>query len=89
MRLVPAVILVLASVASISLAQETAPNEAAQNAAPEVDVLADEFDRGTPRRSLLGFLTAAQDRDFETAAEYLDRYYPYRAGDPMPVAAEE
>jgi MscS family membrane protein len=64
--------LVLASLTSISLAQETAPNEAAQNAAPEVEVLADEFDRGTPRRSLRGFLTATQNRDFETAAQYLD-----------------
>ena len=77
---IPAAMLVFALHASFGFAQETAPEQALQSAAPEVEVLADEFDRGTPRRSLLGFLHAAQDRDFETAAEYLDlRNLPSRA----------
>jgi len=33
---------------------------------------ADDFDRGTPRRSAEGFLTLADASDLETAAEYLD-----------------
>jgi MscS family membrane protein len=33
---------------------------------------ADEFDRGTPRRSEAGFVAAANMGDYETAAEYLD-----------------
>jgi MscS family membrane protein len=32
----------------------------------------DPFNRGTPRGSMHGFLTAARSRDFERAAEYLD-----------------
>ena len=32
----------------------------------------DPFNRGTPRGSMYGFLTAARARDFERAAEYLD-----------------
>ena len=31
----------------------------------------DPFNRGTPRGSMYGFLTAARARDFERAAEYL------------------
>ena len=34
--------------------------------------LADDFDRGTPQRSVEGFLAAAGKGDYETAAEYLD-----------------
>jgi len=63
--LLPVLILAMASFASASHAQEPI--------AEEVNVPVDEFDRGTPRRSLHGFLTAAQDHDFETAAEYLDQ----------------
>ena len=33
---------------------------------------ADDFDRGTPHRSVEGFLTAAGNGDYEIAAEYLD-----------------
>ncbi len=33
---------------------------------------ADEFDRGTPRRSVDGYLAAVDNGDYETAAEYLD-----------------
>ena len=69
---IPAAMLVFALHAPFGFAQETAPVQAEQNPAPDIDVVEDEFDRGTPRRSLLGFLKAAQDRDFETAAEYLD-----------------
>jgi MscS family membrane protein len=39
----------------------------AQPAGPE-----DEFNRGTPRSSVQGFLKATGDRDYEKAAEYLD-----------------
>lgn len=38
---------------------------------------ADEFDRGTPRSSVKGFLVAARERNYERAAKYLDlRYLP-------------
>jgi MscS family membrane protein len=66
--------------ATASFAQDTT---LAQPTAPEVDIPEDEFDRGTPRRSLRGFLTATQNRDFETAAEYLDlRNLPKRMSTP-------
>jgi len=32
----------------------------------------DEFNRGTPRTSILGFLQATRERDYERAAQYLD-----------------
>ena len=70
--LVLAAMLVFASHAQFGFAQETAPADAVQVAAPEVDIPEDELDCGTPRRSLRGFLTATQNRDFEAAAEYLD-----------------
>ncbi len=68
---VPAVMLVFALLAPGSHAQESSPDQGEQSAA-EADIPADELDRGTPRRSLRGFLTATQNRNFETAAEYLD-----------------
>lgn len=37
-----------------------------------VPIPEDEFDRGTPVRSVEGFVAAAEAGDFETAAEYLD-----------------
>ena len=40
--------------------------------ADEPDIPADEFARGTPLRSAEGFVTAVDEGDFETAAEYLD-----------------
>lgn len=70
--LLPALMLVVASLAPPTQAQESPSDQAAQSAPPAVDIPEDELDRGTPRRSLRGFLTATQDRDFETAAEYLD-----------------
>jgi len=36
------------------------------------EVVADEFNRGTPLRSAEGFLAATDTNDYETAAEYLD-----------------
>jgi MscS family membrane protein len=72
MRLTPALLLVLVLSGSHGFAQEPAQDQQAQILTPQVDVPFDEFDRGTPRRSLRGFLTATQNRDFETAAEYLD-----------------
>ena len=63
------VTLAIALAAPIVTAQQTA-TESAEVA--EQSVPADELGRGTPRRSLTAFLTAAQDHDYETAAEYLD-----------------
>ena len=39
-------------------------------AAPDIPV--DDFDRGTPRRAVAGFLKAAREDDYRRAAEYLD-----------------
>lgn len=36
------------------------------------EVVADEFDRGTPLRSVTGFIAAAEKGDYEVAAEFLD-----------------
>ena len=49
-----------------TVAQVTAP------AVPMAGVPEDEFNRGTPRTSLLGYLQATRERDFERAAQYLD-----------------
>ena len=38
----------------------------------EDEVPFDEYDRGTPRRSVDGFMAAADEADYEAAAEYLD-----------------
>ena len=56
--------------------------QAAEDATPQPEPAAedfsrpmgppDPFNRGTPRGSMYGFLTAARSRDFERAAEYLD-----------------
>jgi MscS family membrane protein len=70
--LVPATVLALLLSATNVFAQEPVTQAAAEVAAPADDILEDAFDRGTPRRSLVGFLTAAQNRDYEAAAEYLD-----------------
>ncbi len=53
-------------------AQDTASEQVGQDAM-QIEIVADEFNRGTPRKSLRGFLTTAQNRDFESAAEYLDQ----------------
>jgi MscS family membrane protein len=53
-------------------AQDSKAEQGTQGEA-EAAIVADSLDRGTPRRSLAGFLTAAQHLDFETAAEYLDQ----------------
>ena len=39
---------------------------------PEPEVIADDFNRGTPLRTAEGFLAAADAGDFERASEYLD-----------------
>ena len=52
--------------------QENTSEQTADAVDSEFIGVADEFDRVTPRRSLRGFLVAAQARDFERAAEYLD-----------------
>ncbi len=48
---------------------------AQDDSAPSTDgpiIPADEFNRGTPLRSAEGFLAAADEADYEAAAEYLD-----------------
>ena len=48
---------------------------AQDNIAPPTEepvIVADEFDRGTPRRSADGFLAVVDVGDYETAVEYLD-----------------
>jgi MscS family membrane protein len=64
-------LLLLATIvaATQSLAQEEA--ETATSQAPPA-VVADEFDRGTPARSVEMFLKVAEVGDFETASQYLD-----------------
>ncbi len=51
--------------------QASAQEESAE-ATDGPQIPADEFDRGTPLRSAEGFLTAIDELDYETAAEYLD-----------------
>jgi len=75
------------------VAQETAPPPAAAAAAPAEPagplVPTDTFDRGTPRRSMEGFLKAVDAADWESAAEYLDlRNLPsrYQEADPELLA---
>jgi MscS family membrane protein len=64
------IILLLLAAARIDvLAQETG-QEAAQE--PEIIVPADDFDRGTPKRSVEGFVAAVDKADYALAAEYMD-----------------
>ncbi len=63
-RLLPA-LAAIAFLSQATLAQETTESDMPL-------VVADEFNRGTPRSSLEGFLAAAEIGDYETAAEYLD-----------------
>jgi len=46
--------------------------KAAQEKAPQPVGPADDFNRGIPRSSVAGFMAATRDRDYETAAQYLD-----------------
>ncbi|MFQ5575129.1 MAG: hypothetical protein ACE5E0_05855, partial [Terriglobia bacterium] len=46
--------------------------KAAQKKAPQPVGPEDDFNRGVPRSSVAGFLRATRERDYETAAEYLD-----------------
>jgi MscS family membrane protein len=57
----------------VALALVGAQVNAQDAAAPEEpEIIADPHDRGTPLRSIEGFLTAADVGDYETASEYLD-----------------
>lgn len=47
----------------------------------------DEFNRGTPRTSVLGFLQATRDRDYTRAAQYLD--FPAGMGERGPELARQ
>ncbi|VUX55713.1 putative Mechanosensitive ion channel family protein [uncultured Woeseiaceae bacterium] len=59
----------------VTLLLAGAQASAQDDSVPAMDgpiIPADEFDRGTPRRSAEGFLAAVDEADYETAAEYLD-----------------
>jgi MscS family membrane protein len=63
----------LGLLASGSFAQEQTDTLAdTEQEAPEPTVPEDALGRGTPQHSARGFFAAAAERDFETAAEYLD-----------------
>lgn len=65
----------LLGVAGVLAMPVNAQDTAEPSVDPSVDVpdiVVDEFDRGTPLRSVNGFNTAAEKGDYETAAEYLD-----------------
>ncbi len=77
-----------------ALAQDVSPGSVPTEAvtlgaevAPETpDVPPDEFNRGTPRRSFVGFMTAVEAGDWESAVEYLDlRNLPDRYDELKPV----
>ena len=55
-----------------ALAVPVIAQEAVDEPADIPEVVADEFDRGTPMRSGDGFIAAVEKGDYETAAEYLD-----------------
>ena len=61
----PALLLGVLVLSDNSLAQETPDPEPPQ-------VIADQFNRGTPSRSAAGYQSAADSGDYEAAAEYLD-----------------
>jgi MscS family membrane protein len=52
--------------------QKDRPSAAGTSVRAQVEAPDDTFGRGVPRSSVLGFLTAARDRNFARAAEYLD-----------------
>jgi len=66
-RQFPLTILLMGLAASLVIAQETTDQPADM---PEI--VADEFDRGTPMRSANGFTRAVEKGDYEAAAEFLD-----------------
>ncbi len=51
---------------------QTSAQENTSPAADGPEIPVDEFDRGTPLRSADGFIAAADEADYETAAEFLD-----------------
>ena len=52
---------------------------AQEDVAPETpQIVLDNFDRGSPRRSVEGLLLATNNSDYETASEYLDFAQPSR-----------
>jgi len=62
----------LLGLALICLQLNAQEEDSAPAPADEPDIPADEFARGTPLRSAEGFVTAVDEGEFETAAEYLD-----------------
>ena len=63
----------LLSASILAAVQAAAQDEAEPPASPEPPaVIADEFDRGTPLRSVEMFLKVAEVGDYQTAAQYLD-----------------
>lgn len=66
-----AVLLIGAGLLAAAPAQEPSPTVAAKPT-PQAAGPADEFDRGTPRSAVAGYLKTCRDGDYERAAEYLD-----------------
>jgi MscS family membrane protein len=64
-------VLTLAASAAAATAQEE-PAAEATDEAKEPAGPADEYDRGTPRSAMQGYLLACREGDYERAAEYLD-----------------
>jgi MscS family membrane protein len=62
----------LLGAASVLAMPVIAQEELADPAADVPEIVVDQFDRGTPMRSVNGFSAATDKGDFETAAEYLD-----------------
>ena len=59
-------------ISASAMDQETAPDEVTKSATPVVPIPEDKLNRGTPQRSIIGFLEACGALNFEQAAEYLD-----------------
>ena len=54
------------------VAKEPSKEEKIKEKLKQALILEDEFNRGTPRSSVEGFLAATHERDYQRAAEYLD-----------------
>lgn len=94
------IVVLLVGAASRSLAQPTVKDVLEHGAkqepaeAPKAEKLkgpVDEFDRGTPRTSIEGFLAATRAGDYGRAAEYLDlrRLPPGKAQEKGPILARQ
>ena len=76
----------LAAFSAIAQESTSTTSEAPPQAATGPAIPSDAFKRGTPRRSVEGFLKAIEANDYTTAAEYLDlRNLPRRFRDEEPA----